>query len=1101
MTRNLHTRMRRALFTTALSALAVAGFGATAASAYLPGHSSGAAHGQVSALTGPSISSATAGTGTVALSWGAVTAPSSGSVSYYVRRDGGAAAGNCPTAGSPQAVLSCTDGSLGPGKHTYTVTSVWRSWTSRGAEQSVTVTTGVADHLVLATKEATHTAGAADSTFTITAKDSGGNTVSTYTGSKSLTFGGASLAGANHPTVANSSGAAVAFGTAETISFTSGVASASTSKNGAMVLYKAETALVTVTDGTLSNGTGLSLTVVPGSTSAFSLPTPATQTAGTSFNETITALDQFGNTTPSYTGGHTVSSFKGPAESPSGKQATFPTSVTFTAGVGTAAVTLYDAQTTTMTVNFFSGSGSTGSFTVKPASASALGVAASTTQTAGSAFNATLTALDAYGNTQPSYEGTKDVSFSGPATSPDGKAPAYPASASFLAGVGTVSVTLYSAQKTTLGASDGTLSGTSSSITVKATSAATFALSTPAPTAGTAFTETVTAKDTYGNTATSYEGSKAVTFSGPGTSPKGEAPKYPASVTFANGLATPSITLYNAASSTLGAAQSTITGTSASFSVTAASASVFVWGSVATQTAGTAFSATLTADDAYGNLAAYEGTKAIAFTGPETSPGGKAPVFPTSVSFTAGVGTVSNITLYDATPSVAITATLSPVKGNSANFAVNPLAASALSLATPTPQTAGSAFGESITAIDSYGNAATGYEGNKSLSFSGPATSPAGKAPLYPASVSFSGGVATASVTLYNAQASTTLGASDGTLSGTSASFIVNGAGAATFTLSTPAPTAGTAFTETVTAKDAYGNIANYSGSKTILFSGPANSPKGETPKYQSPVTFTSGAGTASITLYNAASTTLTAKESTITGTSAPFTVVAAGAGGFSLGTPATQTAGTPFSLSITATDAYGNAAVYEGTKTITFKGPESSPSEKAPTSTASVTFTGGTGTTSVTLYNADATTSIEASQSGGPKGSSANFAVNPAAAAKLAWTGFSGTAGAAEGLCLFSCTWSGFFKNRTWSSHVSVTDAYGNVVTAVGSGHDVTLTMTETGSTGTLSPKSLTMPTAGTATTSSSVAYTSPNSNTWSSDSFTATATGFTTATATIKK
>jgi hypothetical protein len=1088
-------------------AVCVAAAIASGAFAFYTGHSAGGtATGQISSLPAPTLAAPTPGTGTVALSWSAVTAPGSGSVRYYVRRDGGEPAGTCPTSSSAEAVTSCTDSGLGAGNHVYTVTAVWRSWSARSAEKTANVTTGVADHLVLSAQTGSPTAGVTDN-LTITAKDSAGNTVSTYSGTKSLTFGGATSAGSTHPTVVNSSGSAVAFGTAENITFNGGIATVSSGRNGVMTLYRAETALITVTDGTLTNGSGTSVTVGPAGTSAFALSTPS-PTAGRSFEETITAIDQYGNTTPSYTGTKTSMTFSGPEKtSPNGKTASYPTSVLFSSGVGTATITLVVAQTTTLTAKqSFTTTGTSASFTVAAGSASALSVGTIGTQTAGKEFTVTIAAIDADGNTQPAYEGAKALTFSEPDPSPSGKLPAYPETVSFANGKGTAAMTLYDAETTPLKVSDGTLTGTSSNFVVNGAAAPVgYTLSTPATQiAGKSFEETITAKDTYGNNA-AYSGTKTIAWSGPESSPKGEAPKYTTSVSFSSGTSTNvSITLYKAATTTLTAKENTagLSGTSASFGVSAASASVFAWGPVANQTAGSAFNVTLTADDAYGNLAVYEGTKTITFTGPETSPGGEKPAYPATVSFTAGVGSAS-VKLYDATTSVAITATQSAVKGTSSSFAVSPLSATALTLATPASQTAGTQFSETISAVDTYGNVATGFEGTQPFTFGGFASSPSGKAPVYPASVSFTAGQGSAQITLYSAEKQV-LTATTGAISGATAAFTVNPAATTAFALSTPAPTAGTAFTETLTAKDSFGNTTTaYSGTKTIAFSGPGNSPKGEAPKYTTSVSFTSGASTnASITIYNAASTTLTAKEGTIAGTSASFTVLPASASVFSIASPGTQTAGTAFSLTLTATDAFGNTPVYEGSQKITFKGPETSPNETAPVYPATVSFTNAKGTaTGVTLYDATTSTTIEASQTSGPKGTSAAFAVNPTTATKTAWSSPGSSTGEAEGLCLFTCVWGSFTKNREWSSKVSVTDNYGNVVSAVGSGHNVTLAMTENASTGKLSTKSLTMPTTGTATTSSSVTYTSPNSNTWSSDSFTAQAAGFSSASATVKR
>lgn len=1104
MSRALTIRFRSKIAALALGALALSGAATGSASAYLAKPSAGSGIGHVAALPAPTVATATAGTGTVSLSWGPVSAPGTGPVSYYVRRDGGAPAGNCPTSSSTATVTSCTDSGLAPGNHVYTVTAVWRSWTARGAEHSVNVAVGVADHLVLSASDTTPTAGAADS-LQILAKDSAGNTVTTYTGSKSLTFGGAQSAGATHPTVTSSTGTAVAFGTAETITFTNGQATVSSGRNGSMTLYKAETANVTVTDGTLSNGTGTSLVVGAGSTSAFALSTPS-PTAGKTFEETITAVDSWGNTTTSYTGSKTSMSFTGPSSSPGGKAPAYPSSVTFNAGVGSASITLYDAQTTTLTAKqSFSTSGTSASFTVAPAAAAALSVANPGTQSAGTQFSATISAIDAYGNVQPEYAGSKALTFSEPDASPSGKNPLYPEAVTFTNGKGTAAITLYDAELTPLKATDGTLAGTSSNFTINGSAtAAGYTLSTPSPTAGKAFEETITAKDVYGNTA-SYSGTKTIAFSGPASSPKGEAPKYPSTVSFTGGVSTnASITIYNAAATTLTAKENTagISGTSASFNVAPAAASVFAWGAIGAQQAGTAFGFTLTATDLYGNPAEETGSQKVTFTGPESSPNGSKPEYPTTVSFTGGVGT-GTIKLYDATASAAITATQTGgPKGTSASFAVAPLSAAALSLAAPGNQTAGNAFNEAITAVDAYGNTATSYAGTKQLSFAKPASSPSGQAPGYPASVTFTGGAGSAQITLYDAQ-STTLEATDGALTGTSSSFAVAAAGASVFSLSTPAPTAGKAFEETITAKDAWGNAATYSGTKTIAFSGPTNSPNGTKPAYPASVVFTSGTGTAQITLSNAQSTTLTAKEGSVSGTSATFSVGAAAPSALTFATIGAQIAGVPFNVSLTAsaTDAFGNAASYEGTKTIAFKGPEASPSGKEPAYPATVNFSGGKGTASVTLYDANSATSLEASEASGPKGTAAGFSVGAGSAAKTAWSGASSNTGAAEGLCLFTCTWSGFSKNQKWSSKVSVTDENGNIVSNVGSGHNVTLTMPESGSTGTLSTKSLTIPTTGAATSSTSVTYTAPNSFSWSSDSFTAQAAGFTAASATIKK
>jgi len=114
------------------------------------------------------------------------------------------------------------------------------------------------------------------------------------------------------------------------------------------------------------------------------------------------------------------------------------------------------------------------------------------------------TALDSYGNTATGYTGI--VHFTGGGTSPT-----LPANYTFVGadnGVHTFTngVTLTQAGNRSITATDtvtGTITGTSGTIVVAPLSATSLAVSAPAnATAGTAFSITVTALDTYGNTAT-----------------------------------------------------------------------------------------------------------------------------------------------------------------------------------------------------------------------------------------------------------------------------------------------------------------------------------------------------------------------------------------------------------------------------------------------------------------------------------------------------------------------------------------------------------------------------------------------------------------------
>src|SRR4051794_22892077 len=120
---------RSVLLTVVLGITAVVAGGS--ALAFFSSAGSGNASAAVTTLTAPEIASATPAVGgTVTLSWGAITPPGGGPPTYYVTRDGGPPAGNCPTAGAPAAVLTCADAGLSPGEHSYRVTALWGTWSA-----------------------------------------------------------------------------------------------------------------------------------------------------------------------------------------------------------------------------------------------------------------------------------------------------------------------------------------------------------------------------------------------------------------------------------------------------------------------------------------------------------------------------------------------------------------------------------------------------------------------------------------------------------------------------------------------------------------------------------------------------------------------------------------------------------------------------------------------------------------------------------------------------------------------------------------------------------------------------------------------------------
>lgn len=169
----------------------------------------------------------------------------------------------------------------------------------------VNVASGAATKLAVTAASAAPVAGEPDD-LTITAADTYGNPSAAYSGSKSLTFSGASASpGGNGPTVSDSSGAEVAFGTATAIAFEEGLASAVGVANGEMKLYKSGSTKVTVGDGALTGS--ITVTVAPAEASKLILTNSTTTPSaiGTS-NLTTTAQDPYGNTDTAYAGSHEI---------------------------------------------------------------------------------------------------------------------------------------------------------------------------------------------------------------------------------------------------------------------------------------------------------------------------------------------------------------------------------------------------------------------------------------------------------------------------------------------------------------------------------------------------------------------------------------------------------------------------------------------------------------------------------------------------------------------------------------------------------------------------------------------------------------------------
>lgn len=232
--------------------------------------------------------------------------------------------------------------------------------------------------------------------------------------------------------------------------------------------------------------------------------------------------------------------------------------------------------------------------------------------------------------------------------------------------------------------------------------------------------------------------------------------------------------------------------------------------------------------------------------------------------------------------------------------------------------------------------------------------------------------------------------------SGNSASFKVN-PGAATKLVYTSVPTtgsAGTSFSVTVQSQDANGNPSSPTSATTITLS-KASGGGTLSGTLTGSISTSATSVTISGIVYSKADTmTLTASatagETSLTAVTSGNIVFSAGnLDHFSFATIGTQTAGAPFSITITAMDAFGNTVTSfsgNGDKVVLTS---SGTLVGSPITTSS--FTNGVLSNQSVTITSTGNTTITATQSGAggtpPTGISNSFTVNAAAASKLVFT------------------------------------------------------------------------------------------------------------------
>jgi hypothetical protein len=545
-------------------------------------------------------------------------------------------------------------------------------------------------------------------------------------------------------------------------------------------------------------------------------------------------------------------------------------------------------------------------------SAVQLSLSAPATAVAGVAFPVTVTALDANGNVATNFLGT--VGFSDPLN------PAVASSYTFTvadAGVHTLpnGGMLIRAGVQTLSATSPLLPTASTTVTITPASAAKFQVTGPATaTAGDpTSTITVTALDAFNNFAPSA--GNTVHF----TSTDAQA-GLPADYTFTaadTGVHSFTATLRTSGTQTVTATDTVnanASGNTAGIVVTAGAAvglSLSGGGGFINSPSVVA----VYARDAFGNIAVtYSGAAHLTTSDPLAT-------LPVDGEITNGVGfltiiprTLGNqtITATDAASGFSATETVLVTPGQGVSFTVTPVVNAV----------AGTAQAMKVTVYDAFGNISTVYRGSMLLSSSDPTVGG-----FYTFTAADAGvHIFTVALTRAGTQSVSVADTATPAMSLTQTGIVVTPAAAATIAVTPLVGTvAGVAQNVTITARDAYGNLAtSYRG--TLAFSS-SDTQVAMLASY----TFTAadaGVHTFSVTFKSSRGQTFTATDTVnaaMTYFQRDIIITPAAMTGFAFRVPSSATAGSAFSVTLTAVDAFGNPIIgYTGK--VHFSGPAGIP-------------------------------------------------------------------------------------------------------------------------------------------------------------------------------
>lgn len=629
----------------------------------------------------------------------------------------------------------------------------------------------------------------------------------------------------------------------------------------------------------IDSGTSSNFSIIHGNLAAFSFDPITDQTAGSTFNVTITARDLFGNQVDTFAGTASLSDLTATLT---------PTLTTnFISGSWTGTVQINRSfSNNEISATSQNVSGKCNTFNVNPAALHHFSFQnISSPQTAGQPFGITITAQDQFDN--------PITSFTGPVTLSDSTESINPTvTGAFVNGVYSGNVSIIKKQNNVaIIAISGLISDFSNLFNVKSAALKEFSIATVlTQTAGIPFSLEVTVLDQYGNQVESFNETVDLSDLTGTIDPT-------VSSAFVEGYWSGNVTIDQVRTNNVITVTRTSTqietGSSNSFNVSSGGLDHFSFNSIASpQIAGNSFGITITALDDVGNtVTSFTGTASLSELTNSIDPA-------VIGNFVAGVwsGTVK---IRSAQAANRITAISGNKNGTSNNFDVNPGAVSHFQFnPISSPQTAGVKFSITVKAIDGFGNPVTSFSNTINLN---DATGTINRS-----SITLTNGVGTLNdVRISKAQNDITISANWNTISDVSNSFNVTHNALDRFLISTiGTQAAGAPFTITVTAQDYYNNrVLNFAGTVDIAdLTGTIDPEVSDN--------FENGQWSGSVTIDQVFSNnriTVTRTGGSAFGNSNLFNVIAGNIDHFEISNiTGLKTAGTPFSITVTAKDASG---------------------------------------------------------------------------------------------------------------------------------------------------------------------------------------------------